>query len=460
MSAQTLNAFGCEGGDVAGFNLVTASSEPVHQGTVCNGGTTCQAFAIDRRLGDYFSNETDQNGNIVVAVSDTRQGGPVSLPLRIRQVSGPTIVGDAGPRASEDPADPADPGPSEDPPEGGVAGDMTRRDAGCEEAASSARPTGADRVSRLNQADPVALGVAVSSACTPSATTAVIARSDVFADALAATGLAAEVDAPVLLTPTDTLDDRVAQELARLGVQDVILAGGEAAISGGVEQQLRDRGYGVTRLGGPERFSTARLISQEILSRGGPVNSAIVALGVRPDGSDPWPDALTAGVLSGQSRAPVFLVTPDQIPGPTLDGIQDLLGGSGNVTISGGTSAISQQVAIELANAGYSVSRLAGSDRYGTSAAVLQRARGAGAGLDVVILASGETFASALVSGAAALQAGGVMLLVQPDDLDNGSSTRQFLESNADMIAQVVIAGDDQAISTQVEQQVRQILTE
>ena len=68
-----------------------ASSEPVHSGTICTGGTLCQAQAIDRRLGDYFANAVDRNGNTYISVSDTRQGGGVSLPLVIRQTGGPTI---------------------------------------------------------------------------------------------------------------------------------------------------------------------------------------------------------------------------------------------------------------------------------------------------------------------------------------------------------------------------------
>ena len=93
MSAQTLNGLGCgDGGKVAGFKVSKASSRPVHKGTICQGGTTCQAFAIDRRLGDYFANEIDSKGNTYIAVSDTRQGGSVSLPYIMRQTGGPKFI--------------------------------------------------------------------------------------------------------------------------------------------------------------------------------------------------------------------------------------------------------------------------------------------------------------------------------------------------------------------------------
>ena len=93
MVAQTLNGLGCGGGEnVAGFKVTKASSEPVHKGTICQGGTLCQAQAIDRRLGDYFANEIDSEGRTYISVSNTRQGGSVSLPFVIRQTGGPRFI--------------------------------------------------------------------------------------------------------------------------------------------------------------------------------------------------------------------------------------------------------------------------------------------------------------------------------------------------------------------------------
>jgi hypothetical protein len=107
MVGHTLNGLGCAGGaqaaaykaaastpgaKVAGFKVTKASSRPVHMGTICQGGTTCQAMAIDRRLGDYFADEIDSVGHAYVSVSDTRQGGSVALPLVIRQTGGDRFI--------------------------------------------------------------------------------------------------------------------------------------------------------------------------------------------------------------------------------------------------------------------------------------------------------------------------------------------------------------------------------
>jgi BNR/Asp-box repeat protein len=86
--AQTLNGLGCSSSPRSGFRVSRATPQPFHVGTVCMGGTTCQAQLIDRRLGDYFTIDIDTTGRLVAAYSDTRQGGAVSLPAFFRQSGG------------------------------------------------------------------------------------------------------------------------------------------------------------------------------------------------------------------------------------------------------------------------------------------------------------------------------------------------------------------------------------
>ena len=92
-AAQSITGLGCEDSSQPGFSLATATSEPIHTGTVCQSGTTCQAFLIDRRLGDYFAVEIDPSGAFVAAYSDTSKGGSVSLPGFVRQSGGESFFG-------------------------------------------------------------------------------------------------------------------------------------------------------------------------------------------------------------------------------------------------------------------------------------------------------------------------------------------------------------------------------
>jgi hypothetical protein len=89
--AQTLGGLGCGGTSAPGFKITRATPQPFHTGTVCTGGTVCQAELVDRRLGDYFTIDIDWSGRVVAAYSDTRQGGSVALPAFFRQTGGTTF---------------------------------------------------------------------------------------------------------------------------------------------------------------------------------------------------------------------------------------------------------------------------------------------------------------------------------------------------------------------------------
>ncbi len=312
-------------------------------------------------------------------------------------------------------------------------------------------------VRRVEGEGRVETAVGVSQAAFPSADAAVLARADDFPDALAASGLAAELDAPVLLTPTGGLDPLVAEELDRLGASEAVLMGGTAALSEQVERDLADRGVASSRIGGPERFATAGLIADEVVRRGGPVDQAVVALGSRPDGADAWPDAVAAGNLAAVGRAPVLLTGPDELPDVTASALDRVLDEDAPVFVAGGTAAVGEGPEAAIA-ARYEPRRLAGADRYGTAVAIVEEARRQGAGIDTTFLASGAVFADALVAGPAANALGGVMLLTSPDDLDDSAATRDFLAANADSIGTVVLVGGTSTISERVSDQVQSLI--
>lgn len=92
MMVETTSGLGCAGGAPVFSAPTAATPDPVHTGTICQGGTACQAQAIDRRMGDYFSVGVDATGAAFVGVSDTRKGGAVSLPLFVRQSGGTSLL--------------------------------------------------------------------------------------------------------------------------------------------------------------------------------------------------------------------------------------------------------------------------------------------------------------------------------------------------------------------------------
>jgi len=94
------NITGADNLATAQITPVNAAARSIHEGGICQGGTTCVATGQDRRLGDFFTNALDARGCVMIASGDTERDDPIthtplptSLPIILRQNSGPPLVG-------------------------------------------------------------------------------------------------------------------------------------------------------------------------------------------------------------------------------------------------------------------------------------------------------------------------------------------------------------------------------
>lgn len=85
-----------------------------------------------------------------------------------------------------------------------------------------------------------------------------------YVDALAASSLAAQLKAPILLTDKNELPKSTINEMERLNANKVILLGGLSTITSSIEQNIKSMGYEVSRLGGVDRYNTSELIFEEL----------------------------------------------------------------------------------------------------------------------------------------------------------------------------------------------------
>src|SRR6185437_3403014 len=101
---------------------------------------------------------------------------------------------------------------------------------------------------------------------------------------------------------------------------------------------LTAAGYTVTRLGGADRYATAKLVAEQSgLTAAGSiagVKTAIVATGQN------FPDALSAGPIAYAKNLPIILTTPASLSTTASATLTDL--GIKNVIIAGSTAAVSQ----------------------------------------------------------------------------------------------------------------------
>ena len=272
------------------------------------------------------------------------------------------------------------------------------------------------------------------------ASSAVLATAGDFPDALAASTLAAEVDGPILLTPADGLDERVADELQRLGVTSVYLAGGTAVLSDQVEEDLAALGITATRVAGPERNATAVAIADQVVALGGPVEDVLLAV------NNDFPDALAAGNVATHGRVPILLTEANDLPGVTSDALEALVADGGEVVVVGGTNAVSADVEAAVNDLGLTTRRIAGANRLETGLALVEEAIARGASREPTILASAGNYPDALAAVPAAFHAGGVVILVHPDGLAEGA-IGDYLAAHADEIDTALLAGGPAALS-------------
>lgn len=260
---------------------------------------------------------------------------------------------------------------------------------------------------RLSGANRYGTSVAVSSEYDPGVDTAYIARGDEFADALGGAALAGKEQGPVLLIRSSGIPESVADELTRLRPQRIVVFGGTGAIPDSVLDELKqyataDTDDEVSRLGGGNRYGTSAAISATYAPG---VDTAYVATGRA------FPDALSGGALAAHQGSPVVFTRPDGIPeviGEELERLQP-----DRITILGGPSAVSDTVQGDLAQYTTTgqVSRIAGPNRYATSALVSAELPG---GPSRAYLATGTTYPDALSGSARAGAHGAPVLLTRP----------------------------------------------
>jgi putative cell wall-binding protein len=199
------------------------------------------------------------------------------------------------------------------------------------------------------------------------------------------------------------------------------------------------------RLAGATRYGTAAAISADA-TLGTPVH-AIIATG------ENFPDALAAASLAGANApSPIILTETGTYSTDAKSALAALkTKGVKAVTIVGGTNAVTETVEDAIEADGFTVTRVAGDDRYETAAEIAKAANTKSAaaavgGLKAALFATGTNFPDALAGGSAAYGNKLPILLVN-DTVP--ASTQEAISSMG--IKKAYILGGTAAVSTAVE---------
>ena len=198
----------------------------------------------------------------------------------------------------------------------------------------------------------------------------ILVGQDAVVDGLAAAPLAAEKNAPILLAKKDGVTEEVEAEMLRvLGAnltgKTIYIIGGESQISKEAEAKLAKLGVKVKRLAGASRYETSLKIAEELNSTSNSASKTSFVVGGNGE-----VDAMSIAAYAAQTNSPIIVTNKDVVSEETtkvLEGKQ--------IEIIGGTSSVSAEVEAELAKIDMDkkVVRLAGTDRKGTNAKVINR---------------------------------------------------------------------------------------
>ncbi|PKQ29034.1 MAG: hypothetical protein CVT60_07470, partial [Actinobacteria bacterium HGW-Actinobacteria-10] len=165
---------------------------------------------------------------------------------------------------------------------------------------------------------------------------------------------------------------------------------------------------------GPNRYDTSVHSSWLSFPGVGDAKAVVLASG------ENWPDALGGAALAGAADGPVLLTKRDTLPTSVRDEIDRL--DVTRVYVLGGTASVSEPVAAAVdAIPGVSVTRIAGADRWETSALVARETKQvlttAGRSSQGAYIVTGRTFPDALAVSPVAYKTARPILLTDPSYL-------------------------------------------
>ncbi len=197
----------------------------------------------------------------------------------------------------------------------------------------------------------------------------VLVGQDAIVDGLAAAPLAKAKKAPILLAKKDGLTEEVEKEMLRvlgttgLGNKTIYIVGGESQISKEAEAKLAKLGTKVVRLSGDDRYETSLAIAEELTKEQKTLKPAFVV------GGEGEVDAMSIAAHAAKEEAPIVVVNKDEVTEDAKEFMADR-----EIVVVGGKNSVSEEVVAELDvldKIEKNVKRLAGDDRQGTNAAVI-----------------------------------------------------------------------------------------
>ncbi|HBV86147.1 MAG TPA: vancomycin resistance protein [Desulfosporosinus sp.] len=273
----------------------------------------------------------------------------------------------------------------------------------------------------------------------------ILSTGNEFADALSASVLAHEKEAPILLVDfsadrSNDAFDYILQHLDSNGT--VYIIGGAGIIGEEFETKLYALGIqNVVRIAGMDRYETSYKVASSLNDV--PTTTVVISSG------EHYPDALSISGFAANKGWPILLSPHDALPQDIKTYLQEKK--PSKVYITGGSGAISDDVAAEINGLlpEASVERLTGLSRFDTNALITETFAPKPS---TVYLASGYGFADALAGSTLAAKNGDPIIFIDPSSSTLPKSAASYFgklyENN--MRPKVVSLGGSVVVSNEI----------
>jgi putative cell wall-binding protein len=189
-------------------------------------------------------------------------------------------------------------------------------------------------------------------------TDVILVSGEGYADSISASVLAKNLNAPILLTNSSSLNSDTQSALNQLNPQNIYIIGGVGSISHSIEDELK-LNYTVTRLGGDTRYGTNLAVANKLVDLGVNKDNLIAVPGTG------FADALSIAPIAASKNQILLLINNDELlMRNTINFAKD-----SNVTVVGTINSINQTIYDDL----QADKRIdGGSDRFSTNLNILK----------------------------------------------------------------------------------------
>lgn len=272
----------------------------------------------------------------------------------------------------------------------------------------------------------------------------VLASGEGYADGLSASTLAKKLDAPILLTTSDTLSIDTENAISTLKPKDIYIVGGTASISEKIRNNLKSK-YNLIELAGSTRYETNVKVAKKL-----------VELGVNPDNvlavsGEGFSDAISAAPVAAAKGEILLLVNNDEASIKST--ISFLKGNKSKVTVIGTDKVINDKIYNVL---GASERIDGGKDRFDTNLNILNAFR-RDLNFDKMYIASAEfsdpddMYADALVASAISGKYSAPLLLIDKDLSTATENAVTYIKNNRMKDTDMQLIGGTKVISENFE---------